>query len=94
MKRSFWCIALLFIVLINITIAPTICVGQNLNCQTIATTDSLLVKGYAPPYLPSIAFANVSIFIHVNRDQNGSGGLSTAEVCSIHYNMSDFPTEN
>ena len=58
--------------------------AQYLSCTTPASApDSLFVQNLAPPYTDENLVAEVTCFVHVLREDDGSGGLSTAEIDSM-----------
>jgi hypothetical protein len=58
--------------------------AQYLNCTTPASApDSLFVQNLAPPYTDENLVAEVTCFVHVLREDDGSGGLSSAEIDSM-----------
>ena len=58
--------------------------AQYLNCTTYASApDSLFVQNLAPPYSDVNLAAEVACFVHVLRESDGTGGLSSSTVDSM-----------
>jgi len=84
MDRRFW-VTMVWVLTVCVPASPGF--GQYMDCSTVATApDDLIAGGLSAPYvgtLPDYPSVNVKVYVHILREDDGSGGLSQAVIDSL-----------